>query len=448
MQSKGSGEPASIPLPKSWLDSLESNGVHINRLGSKISLYKYSLFCFCKGIYKVLLLLFQRKLQAQNDKPYAVFPDLSLNNLPVSGQNKSYDIISWYKQSKIKNPDIQEIWAQVREAKTHQIPPDIIVCRNIFPRFTKWSYYFKYFYKLFKAFIVACLNMIYGKWWYGLLFDESAYFHYVSVINDQDVAREYLFHHSCCIYKPLWTFEAEAKGSRVSLYFYSTNSEGFKYGEHALNSDYAFKLMKWNRIIVWDEQQRDHLKQYCPNAEYQIVGPIYFSDSNATINNYDSETLISIFNVTPNRPTRYTSLGYAKSPYFSPELTFNYFSDIALLKTINNATILWKKKRTVERTFINKGFSINLSKFHQEKKIIPVDPEISARSLIEKCDIVISMPFTSTAIIGKELGKPSIFYDASASIEKNESHGIPVLKNKEELKNWYRSLNIDKVVSS
>tara|TARA_B100000315_G_scaffold253811_1_gene293441 strand:- start:181 stop:1053 length:873 start_codon:yes stop_codon:yes gene_type:complete len=290
--------------------------------------------------------------------------------------------------------------------------------------------------------------MIYGKWWYGLLFDESAYFHYVSVINDQDVAREYLFHHSCCIYKPLWTFEAEAKGSRVSLYFYSTNSEGFKYGEHALNSDYAFKLMKWNRIIVWDEQQRDHLKQYCPNAEYQIVGPIYFSDSNATINNYDSETLISIFNVTPNRPTRYTSLGYAKSPYFSPELTFNYFSDIALLKTINNATILWKKKRTVERTFINKGFSIKLSKFHQEKKIIPVDPEISARSLIEKCDIVISMPFTSTAIIGKELGKPSIFYDASASIEKNESHGIPVLKNKEELKNWYRSLNIDKVVSS
>ena len=48
------------------------------------------------------------------------------------------------------------------------------------------------------------------------------------------------------------------------------------------------------------------------------------------------------------------------------------------------------------------------------------------------CDLVISMPFTSTAIIAKELGKPSIFYDASASIEKNESHGIPVLKNKEE----------------
>ena len=40
MQSKGAGRPASIPVPKPWLDSLESNGIHINRLGSKISLYK------------------------------------------------------------------------------------------------------------------------------------------------------------------------------------------------------------------------------------------------------------------------------------------------------------------------------------------------------------------------------------------------------------------------
>ena len=56
------------------------------------------------------------------------------------------------------------------------------------------------------------------------------------------------------------------------------------------------------------------------------------------------------------------------------------------------------------------------------------------------------MPFTSTAIIGKELGKPSIYYDASGDVHKNESHGIPVLKNKDELKNWYHSLIIEKTV--
>ena len=64
------------------------------------------------------------------------------------------------------------------------------------------------------------------------------------------------------------------------------------------------------------------------------------------------------------------------------------------------------------------------------------------------CDLVISMPFTSTAIIAKEMGKPSIYYDALGSIEINTSHGIPVIKSKTELRGWYYSLNIEKAISN
>ncbi len=200
------------------------------------------------------------------------------------------------------------------------------------------------------------------------------------------------------------------------------------------------KIMRWNRFIVWDAQQRDFLKQYCPNAEYQVVGPISFSDTNTIINNYGSGVKIAVFDITPTRPISYTSLGSALPSYWSTELSLKFFSDIASLQTINNTTLLWKRKITVGHSFINKGFIIRLNKYLQGGKIISVDPAISAHRLIEKCDAVISMPFTSTSIVGKELGKPSIFYDASASIEQNESHGIPVLKSKDELKNWYNTL--------
>ena len=54
------------------------------------------------------------------------------------------------------------------------------------------------------------------------------------------------------------------------------------------------------------------------------------------------------------------------------------------------------------------------------------------------------MPFTATAIIGKELGIPSIYYDASGVLEQTIHHGIPVLKNKDELNRWYVSLDIEK----
>ena len=40
------------------------------------------------------------------------------------------------------------------------------------------------------------------------------------------LAEEYMFH--SWTYRPLWTYEAERKGSRIILYLYSTNNEGFK----------------------------------------------------------------------------------------------------------------------------------------------------------------------------------------------------------------------------
>ena len=83
----------------------------------------------------------------------------------------------------------------------------------------------------------------------------------------------------------------------------------------------------------------------------------------------------------------------------------------------NKIDLLWKQKRIVGREFTSNGF------LKKRDRIInqffeTIDSSVSARRLIEECDAIISMPFTSTAIIGKELGKPSIFYDASASIEE------------------------------
>jgi polysaccharide biosynthesis PFTS motif protein len=53
------------------------------------------------------------------------------------------------------------------------------------------------------------------------------------------------------------------------------------------------------------------------------------------------------------------------------------------------------------------------------------------------------MPFTSTALIAKYEGKPSIYYDPSGIIQKNDraAHGIPVLVNIDELQQWVEGIN-------
>lgn len=38
-----------------------------------------------------------------------------------------------------------------------------------------------------------------------------------------NLAKKYYFNQSSHIYRPLWTYEAEKKGSEIIFYFYSTN---------------------------------------------------------------------------------------------------------------------------------------------------------------------------------------------------------------------------------
>ena len=194
------------------------------------------------------------------------------------------------------------------------------------------------------------------------------------------------------------------------------------------------------------EQQKEYVKQYRKTAKFKIVGSIPFSDNGLDILKHNSSMKIAVFDVTPTRPTFYTQLGYAESPYWSTDLSFKFFSDIACLTSTNDTTIFRKKKRSVGAFFIDRGFIKKLNQLLDEMNIISIDPGISAHRIIKTCDLVISMPFTSTAIIAKEMGKPSIYYDALGVIEKDSSHGIPVIKSKIELKDWYYSLNIKKAI--
>ena len=52
------------------------------------------------------------------------------------------------------------------------------------------------------------------------------------------------------------------------------------------------------------------------------------------------------------------------------------------------------------------------------------------------------MPFTSTALIAKHLGKPSIYYDPIDVLDKNDlaSHGIKIISELDILKKWLSNI--------
>lgn len=97
----------------------------------------------------------------------------------------------------------------------------------------------------------------------------------------------------------------------------------------------------------------------------------------------------------------------------------------------------WKRKRNIgdiAHLFYRKLLD-DLSKLNHVRLI---DPDISAISVIEKSCAVISMPYTSTALIARELGKPSIYFDPTGLLQKNDraAHGIPVISSQVDLAFW------------
>ena len=63
----------------------------------------------------------------------------------------------------------------------------------------------------------------------------------------------------------------------------------------------------------------------------------------------------------------------------------------------------------------------------------------------QQFEVVLSMPFTSTAVIADYYGKDSIYYDPSRKIQKDDraAHNLTVINGKIELKNYlYNIFNI------
>ena len=96
-----------------------------------------------------------------------------------------------------------------------------------------------------------------------------------------------------------------------------------------------------------------------------------------------------------------------------------------------------KRKRNIG-SLAHPAYLKILNKLYHNKKISLVDPKVNATNMIEKSNAVISMPFTSTAHIAKELNIPSIFYDSSGLVKTDilQTHNIKFISDTNSLKKW------------
>jgi polysaccharide biosynthesis PFTS motif protein len=286
-----------------------------------------------------------------------------------------------------------------------------------------------------------CLfDMLRGYWWSPLMFGPCVQAFIAK--HQPTFAIDYLFHNSNPR-KPLWLYEVEANGAKSTFYFYSTNCDSFKTKEGYQSTPSYYRNMNFSRYLVWDQEQADFVRRCAVNqTRLNIVGPIWHSDSTAVLPELTSRT-VAVFDIQPRRKSVYELLG-SPLEYYTPAIGIKFLNDIHEAASQHDWTMAWKGKRKLVLNKISqiaKSYESACEKLASSPNMLVIDPDIAATRLIKRCALVISMPFTSTAIVARDLGKPSYYYDPSGIIQKDDraAHGIPIISGFDRLQEIFTS---------
>ena len=442
------GAKVIYPLPKLWRTIIGQHGFKVANLRSSFLWQIYIIGAFLYGTFQIFKVIFSSLAslgsKASSTKKHAYFTHLSSGNLSQNDKNeKSYDIVSWYLQWNGRNNSIEAIHHSIPNVAKKTIDGiELVTQTQLIPSLKGASSIFKFTLWGMSAFLIAFIECLRGNWWHAFLLNQTAMSAQLRSLSKSRLACEYLFHNSDWIYRPLWTYDAEEAGSKVIFYFYSTNCEKFKISNTntsaSTNSSipYGWKAMNWPHYLVWDDWQANFVRMSVGNsAKINIVGSIWFQSGAGDIPRIDKPS-IAVFDVTPYRLSRYILLG-DDSQFYVPTITNSFLYDLRNKIFQHQFIMLWKRKRNVGRMAhpFYRHFVDDLTDSNYLKSI---EPSISAIRVIEASIAVISMPFTSTAIIAREMGKPSVYYDPTGLLLKNDpaAHGIPLLSNTAELDAW------------
>lgn len=441
------GSPVVYPLPKLWQNVVAKHGFSVAKIRCSLMWAGYAGLFWGYGVLSIVRQIYVSLREAIRPQllalgRYAYFVGLTAGNLPQPCQDgRSHDIVTWYIRWKGRAEHVDILChgvANVKACKVDGIP--VVFNPFLIPPLDTFTGLIRFLVWALAAALRSILDLFRGHWWHGILLAESSKAAMIRFQIIDKLAKDYVFHNSVTIYRPLWTYEIEKKGLRITSYFYSTNNESFKRQNGYPIQVNMWQAMNWPLYLVWDEYQADFVRRAVgETANIKVVGPIWFQASSVEMPELPADS-VAVFDVQPRRSSRYQILGVAQE-YYVPKTANQFLLDIHAVIRECRGAMVHKRKRNIGK-MLHPKYETLVKALVKFDDVFSIKPDTSAIRVIEGCLAVISMPFTSTALLGRELGKPSIYYDPHGVVQKDDraAHGIKVLSGKDELRDWLSGL--------
>lgn len=436
----------SYGMPNEWIDILERNGFPVSRFQCsvrwRVKIIKFWLLGFYRFVKACIQSIRSDQLLRDRLHSYAYFDGLTHTNLPAqTNATQELNILSWYEQWNGRDAGVSSlghsvetsVCTSINSTSVHYQQEALLPLRG----FSEWGRFCGW---MVQASLLTLIDLLRGRWWNVVMLNQAVYSAKARTLPHKTLACQYLFHNSNWIYRPLWTYEAEKRGSSLVFYFYSTNIQMFNGHHECMPPPFGWKAANWPHYLVWDEFQSDFIASaISPTPQISVVGHIWFGD--AVGSNIDlSGSGIAVFDVQPFREAVYRGLAL-EYEYYTPATALAFLNDVHDVLSEFELDMLFKRKRETHR-MAHPQYRGHVKSLETDQSVLLVTPNTSAVEVVKQSIGVISMPFTSTALLGQIYGKPSVYYDALNQVQKGDcaAHGIPVLIGKKELKQWVADL--------
>ena len=439
-----------FPMPPEWRQILVENDFKVPQFKNKLVWQTYVIANLIYGIVMFTKILVSSAVSLINSaklKPvrFVFFDALIPSALPnKASDHSSHDVMSWYLKWTRETKNFDAFCHGLQGISPTMVgDTKIFAVKGPVAPLDRLDSLIKFFAWGAVAVVKAFGDAIRGQWVHAIMLKEAVKAAQARFQQPERLARAYLFHNSSCIYRPLWTYEAEKHGSAISLYFYSSNCEPFKRpnGYAKFSNDY-YEVMSWPHYMVWDNYQAEFIRRsVCERAKVELVGPIWFTASLEVLPPLPLAT-IAVFDVQPVRASFYQRFGI-DFDYYTPSNATSFLADCHAASKACGATMALKRKRKIN-ALVHPVYESFVDRLSKKCGFVAINSDIEATRLIEKSIAVVSMPFTSTALLARDLGKPSAYYDPHGMIQRDDraAHGISILIGPEELQAWLANVTI------
>ena len=428
--SQSSGVRIWYPLKKSWLEPFKDLGLKFNQPVCSLLMFMHELLTSIKSIIRVFEYekyarcnwsARQRVCNFEEAKTQVFLFGFARENFPTSNL-RTHNFLEWLENYLGTNTVFAHNCKQLSDAYPKS-------SRLKFQKSILDSLNSKSLYQVLFGFLALCSSIILNPKLKSLQFlyvvDELLISQRI-IEEARTISLSFVFFPSSfLVIKPLWATTLENLGVKVICVHYSASAEP-RDPKHERVVSGIWHLSNWANSWVVDQEQINQMNSTSElsSKEYKVVGVPHWSGKQFVPTKELKKPFLSVFDTYINDPSFLNSGTIDFMGWNDYKLEFIFIEIILECASELGFTVLHKKKRKITKFSRLPELRFAEFKAKLESKYgalyQQLDEDYSAHSLIELSHAVVSKPFSTTAILAKQLGVPSFFLDPTGRISAED----------------------------